>query len=140
VTIRQADLARAAATDQMDICRIAQALSVAGKPLSDFDALQILTVIEARSLGMTTPIAQRLIAGLQGEMRHCSCGPERRCWIVFCRRGDEPEFHLSATTHRHLEAILATFPLSLVLPLHEIVERAKERLDGLQAKLAREAA
>jgi len=138
-SIKQADLARAAATEQMDISRIAQALCVAGKPLSDFDALQILTVVEARSLGMPTAVAQKLVGGLYSEMRHCSCGPERRAWIVFCRRAGE-EFHLSATTHRHLDAILSTFPLSQTLPLHELVERAKERLDGLQTKLAKEAA
>ena len=134
MSLRQSDIARLVGTGDMDVSRIVSALCIESRPLVDFDALRILTVIEARDLGMTTPVACELVLGLHAEMRHCSMCPDRRCWVVFCRRDGEPEFHMSCTSQRHLEAVLATFPLSLVLPLHEIVARAKERLTALKTR------
>uniref|UniRef100_UPI003671ADE1 hypothetical protein n=1 Tax=Rodentibacter caecimuris TaxID=1796644 RepID=UPI003671ADE1 len=84
------------------------------------------------------PVAIDLLAEMSSEIRYVAGDQRRRCWIVFVET-ERQSFRVAAISARHLESILDAHPLSLVLPLHEVVARAAERLDALRAKKSKEA-
>lgn len=137
--IRQADLARELDVSEMTVHRLLKALHRNGNPLTDLDATTVFASAELQALELTGPIAIDLLAEMSSEIRYVAADRSRRCWIVFIETARQ-SFRVSAISARHLESILDAHPLSLVLPLHEIVARAAERRDALTAKKSKEAA
>ncbi len=133
MTLFQADLAREIQTSEMSIHRALKAMHRTGKPLTDLDAIAVLAVAELQSLKLTGTMAARLLSEMWSELRFVTGSPENRCWIVFVEN-DRHSFRLTAMTTRHLQNLLESHPLSLVLPLHEIAARASDRLETLKAK------
>ncbi len=138
-TLKQADIAREFGISQMTVSRVLKALRRNGQPLTETDAIMALTCVELQALDKLNGAASiRLIAEISDEIRYLAANRSRRCWVVFVEN-EHGSFRLTAHTAHHLESLLDAFPLSLVLPLHEVVGRALERLDGLQAKKSKEA-
>ncbi|MGI2031401.1 hypothetical protein ACRQ1B_03310 [Rhizobium panacihumi] len=140
MTIRQADLARELEVSEMTVHRVLKTLHRNGQPLTELDAILVFTCAELQALErLNAPTSLRIIGEVADEIRYVAADRKRRCWVVFVENANG-SFRLPALSAAHYEALLCAFPLSLVLPLHQVVSRAVERLDGLQAKLSREAA
>ncbi|MFC3076362.1 hypothetical protein [Shinella pollutisoli] len=137
--IRQADLARELDVSEMTVHRLLKALHRNGRPLTDLDATTVFASAELQALELSGPVAIDLLAEMSSEIRYVAGDQRRRCWIVFVET-ERQSFRVAAISARHLESILDAHPLSLVLPLHEVVARAAERLDALRAKKSKEAA
>lgn len=133
MTVRQADLARELNVSEMTIHRAAKAIHRSGKPLSDLDAIAILAMSTLQTLGLAPHVSAALVSEFPQELRYVAGDPSHRCWIVFIDR-DDVSFRLASISTTHLEAILSVHPLSLVLPLHDVVAKASARLDALKTR------
>ncbi len=135
--VTQAEIARTMGTSEMQISRLARALYRERLPLSDLDALKILAVPEVMAAGFTTSVAVQILVEFESEFRYLAADPERRCWIAFCIRDqDDNEVQLAALKSRHLEQIIDSFPISLIMSLHNAVAAARAELNRIKSRSA----
>lgn len=138
-TLKQVDLANALHISEMSVSRIMKAFGRNNPHLSDADVIKCLAIGELVKLGFTLSSGTDLLVETDSEIRYLMTYPDRRCWIVYVER-EGRRFSLSALNHRYLEALLDSFGLTRVLPLHRIVECAQEQFDCLTAEKARRVA
>ena len=134
-TFSQAALARELGISEMSAHRLLKTLGRAGKPLTDLDVLAVLVIGEMQDLDIKAYRAAEILADLSAEIRHVATSPDRRCWIVFVET-DHGDFRLAPTSRSHLEAIIDSFPLAVILPLHRLAASAGECLAGMKARLS----
>ncbi|MET3659985.1 hypothetical protein [Aquamicrobium ahrensii] len=133
----QAEIARTMGTSEMQISRLARALYRERLPLSDLDALKILAVPEVMAAGFTTSVAVELLVKFASEVSYLSADPERRCWIAFCiHNEDDDEVQLSALKAHRLQSIIDSHPVSLILPMHNVVAAARAELNRIKNRSA----
>ncbi len=135
--VTQADLAKTMGCSEMQVSRLARALYRQARPLTDLDALRVLAVPEIAKAGFTTTLAVQLLVENSSEFQYLAADPARKCWLAFCMRDEDGnEVQLCALKSRHLESIIDAFPLTLVLPLHNIVAAAKAELARTKGRAA----
>ena len=122
------------ACSEATLARIMKALGKVGRPLDDFDALQVLILSELQNLEIQPHRAVELVLELHAEIRHVAAEKGRTCWLIWAET-EERTHRFSALSGRHLDGILASFPLCSVMSLHEVAARASERLDAMKSRL-----
>ena len=134
MTVRQSDLARALGTSEMSVHRLLKALHRNGRPLAVEDITLVFASTELQSLGLTCAVSIEMLTELKSEIRYVAKERSHRCWVIFVE-SDRYQFRRAALTTTHLQSLIDAHPLSLVLPLHEIVHRAQERLAAMKPRL-----
>lgn len=131
--ITQADLARSSNLSAASVGRVLNIFGRLKGPLTDLNALAVLTVAELMAVGLNGVVASTLLRELSADFRHVANAPENRAWVLFVA---DPvrDFRRVAINFRHLEALINTHPLANILALHDFVGRAGERLAKLKAE------
>ncbi|NSZ19323.1 hypothetical protein [Agrobacterium vitis] len=137
MNLRQVEIARETGLSEMTICRRLRALDRTNSAICDFDAVAVFASQDLESAGMPGHTAIDLLAEFSSELRWLTAKPSRQCWLVFAQ-SERAQFTAAAISASHLASLVAAFPMSRVLPLHEIVHRAQERLIAVKAHLARQ--
>lgn len=134
--IFQRDLARELDTSEMTVSRALKAIGRNGNRVTEHDALVILTMADLQdSCRMAPHVSAELVAEFSHELLYVAHDPTRRCWIVSAET-ENASFRLASLTERHLASVLDALPMALTLPLHQSVERARQRLTALKSRKA----
>ena len=132
MNIRQADIARALNVSPMTVSRAVKALGREGEELTEYDAMRVLIAAELQEIGLAPYVSMKLLSEFSGEVRYIVSDLSRRvCWITFIN-GERSEFRLASLSPEHFLRTLARFRLALVVPLHELAQRAAQRLASIQ--------
>lgn len=131
----QRQIATVLDVSEMTVSRAVRTLSLESRPLCSFDAWQIMAYFEFQELGLAPHVVREVMAEFKQETLFVYKHPDNRAWVVFIRRGEQ-EFRTSSMSEAHLAAICDLFPLTLVLPLHAVAERARQRLTALKTRKA----
>ncbi len=128
MTIRQVDIARALDVSPMTVSRALKVLGREGGEMTEYDALRVLLAAELQGLGLESHVAIPLLSQFSGEVRYVLSDLGRRvCWITFVD-AEPKDIRLASLNPEDLQDALARFPLSLVVSLHELIQRAAQRL------------
>ncbi len=134
--IYQRDLARELNTSEMTITRAMKAIGRSGNRVTEHDALVILTMADLQeTCSMAPHVSAEIVAEFSHELQYAAQDPTRRCWIVSAET-EKASFRLASLTERHLASVLDALPMALTLPLHQSVERARQRLTALKSRKA----
>lgn len=140
-SLNQREIARAVGSSPATVTRLLRALYREAMPPSRLDALKCIAVPEIMAVGFSSSLAVQILVEHDAEVRYLADDPARKCWIAFCIRDElGAAIQLSALKSRHLEAIIDAFPLSLILPLHNVIAAAVAKLDAAQLEKARRSA
>jgi len=131
--VTQADLAAEIGCSVMTVSRIRRAMFLVDTRINDQAATMIFVAFELQKIGVNASRACELAARFASEIRYAAGGEDRRAWLTFIE-DDRHDFVVPSLTGRHLEAVIAAHPLSIVLPLHECVARAVERLATMKSR------
>lgn len=133
MTLSQRDLAHELGVTEMSVHRLKKAMFITETPLSDHAATMIVVAFELQKIGVNTSRACELISRFSSEIRYVAGGTDRRAWLVFVEE-DKYDSIIPSIIGRHLEALVEAHPLCFVLPLHECVARAVERLATMKTR------
>ncbi|MDO5896547.1 hypothetical protein [Agrobacterium sp. Azo12] len=134
--IRQADLARETGLSEMTISRRLRALDSVGKPLAEIDILSVLVSHEAETAGLHGHEAAKILSEFSSELRWLTAGSSRKVWLVLGSSKDA-NFTAAAMTQAHLDSLVSAFPRAQVLPLHALLQRARQRYASMTKHLNR---
>ncbi len=134
--IYQRDLATELDTSEMTISRAMKAIGRNGNRVTEHDALVILAMADLQHTCRMAPhVSADLVTTFGAEVLYLAGDPARKCWITFCET-EQASFQLASLTERHLASILDAMPMALTLPLHQSVDRARQRLTAMKSRKA----
>ncbi|KAB2738458.1 hypothetical protein F9K90_07170 [Brucella anthropi] len=137
--LRQVDIAEALNISEPSASRLMRALNRSALPLNDLDIVKALVVGELAQLGFTMAVGAELITEVEQEVRYVFEGPKRKCWILFIET-EQQSYRVTAITAGHLEGLMDSVGMALVIPLHRIVEDARANLERIRRRKSQRAA
>ncbi|TPP07024.1 hypothetical protein [Rhizobium glycinendophyticum] len=136
MTIRQSDIARELDVSEMTISRAMKAIGRNGNRLTEADIWALLVMSDLQHTCRMAPhVSAELVTTFSSELLYLAGDPARKCWITFCET-EQASFQLASLTERHLASILDAVPMALTLPLHQSVDRARQRLTAMKTRKA----
>lgn len=137
--LSQRHLAAELGVAEPTVSRFMRMLRQDGRPLTELSAVRVLAIAELQAAGFTSTVAAEILneAALEVAYLHNHVG--RKAWMLFVETKAQ-SFQLTSINEHHLVALLDTFPLATVLPLHRVIGAAANRLERVIARAARRAA
>ncbi|MEN9896043.1 MAG: hypothetical protein RIR97_1895 [Pseudomonadota bacterium] len=135
IRLFQVDLARELDVSEMTITRAMKSIGRDGQRVTEMDAITVITMAELQDLKIAPHVTVEIINTFSRELLYVASNPRRTCWIVFAETV-HASFQLASLNARHLASTLDALPMALTVPLHQVVARAKERLEELKIRKA----
>ena len=84
-------------------------------------------------------VGAELMKEVEQEVRYVFEGHGRKCWILFVET-EKQSYRVAALTAGHLEGLMDSVGMAMVLPLHRAIEDARANLERIRRRKSQRAA